>query len=148
MAAIVQKNGTKNEGVRGLTRSFPVWAAILQNRAMLEAPALPLLDEASYHPRLSRTRGSALVLFSSPDCGSCRRVETRLPVAAPPGVALFKVDVQAATALARAFDIFHLPTLFLYREGRFHARLDCEVSAPALAEALERALAQPAQEEP
>jgi hypothetical protein len=38
--------------------------------------------------------------------------------------------------------------LFLYREGRFHARLDCEVSAPALAEALERALAQPAQEEP
>lgn len=110
--------------------------------------AFTLLDEASYHPRLSGTRGSALVLFSSPDCGSCRRVETRLPAEAPPGMPLFKVNVQTATALARAFEIFHLPTLLLYREGHFHARLECEITAPALAEALARALAQPAQEEP
>ncbi len=106
------------------------------------------LDEASYHPRLAATPGVALVLFSSPACGTCRVVEKRLPDAAPAHAALFKVDVQRATALARAFEIFHLPDLFLYRDGHFHARLGCEVSAPALAAAMERALALPAQEEP
>lgn len=113
---------------------------------MSQAPIA--LDEASYHPRLGATIGPALVLFSSPACGTCRVVESRLPQAVPAGTALFKVDVQQATALARAFEIFHLPTLFLYLDGQFHARLDCEVTAPALAAALDQALAQPAQEEP
>ncbi len=106
------------------------------------------LDEASYHPRLAATPGLALVLFGGPDCGACRVAESRLPAAVPAGVSLFKVDVQRATALARAFDIFHLPELFLYRDGHFHARLACEISPPALAAALDRALAAPAEEEP
>lgn len=121
-------------------------AVIAQNHAM--HAALIALDEASYHPRLGATPGVALVLFGSPACGACRGAEARLPAAAPPGTPLFKVDVQRATGLARSFEIFHLPTLFLYLDGRFHARLDCEVTAPALARALSRALAQPAQEEP
>lgn len=118
-----------------------------ENAAMTHARLLPL-DEASYHPRLAATPGVALVLFTSPTCGTCRVVERRLPEAAPARAALFKVDVQRATALARAFEVFHLPGLFLYRDGHFHARLDCEVSAPALAAALDRALASPPQEEP
>jgi thioredoxin 1 len=110
--------------------------------------ALTSLDESSYHPRLAQTPGIAVVLFSSPACGTCRMVERRLPEAAPAGTHLFKVDVQQATALARAFEIFHLPELFLYSEGRFHARLGCEISAQALGASLDRALAQPAEEEP
>lgn len=106
------------------------------------------LDEASYHARLAATPGIALVLFSSPDCGTCRVVEKRLPEAVPAHAALFKVDVQRATALARAFDIFHLPDLFLYRDGHFHARLNCEIAAPALAAAVARALGAPPEEEP
>lgn len=111
-------------------------------------PAMTPLDESSYHSRLARTPGIALVLFGSAGCGACRVAEQRLPGAAPSGASLFKVDVQQATALARAFDIFHLPALFLYRDGHFHARLESEVSAQALAIALERALAAPAEEEP
>lgn len=110
--------------------------------------ALMPLDESGYHRRLAQTRGIALVLFGSPTCGTCRAVERRLPEAAPLGSQLFKVDVQRATALAREFEIFHLPALFLYFHGQFHARLDCEVNAAALGAALDRALALPAQEEP
>jgi len=106
------------------------------------------LDESRYHRLLLETGGIALVLFSSPACGSCRVVEQRLPQAVPAGTHLFTVDVQQATGLARAFDIFHLPTLFLYRDGHFHARLDCEITAPALRAALARALAGQPQEEP
>jgi thioredoxin 1 len=61
---------------------------------------------------------------------------------------LFHVDVQLCPGLARAFDIFHLPDLFLYRAGRFHARLACELTPAALARAIDTALAGPAQEEP
>ncbi|HNU64424.1 MAG TPA: thioredoxin family protein [Thiobacillaceae bacterium] len=106
------------------------------------------LDEFRYHHRLREVGGTALVLFGSPGCGACRVAERRLPGAAPPGVGLFKVDVQLSPALARAHDIFHLPELLLYRDGHFHARLTCEIDAASLARAIDRALSSPPQEEP
>lgn len=106
------------------------------------------LDEFDYHHRLAHTRGIALVLFSSPQCGTCRVVERHLATGAPAATTLFRVDVQRATALARAFEVFHLPTLLLYRDGAYHARLDCEVTPAALDAAIARALVLPAQDEP
>lgn len=110
--------------------------------------ALEPLDEFHYHHRLRDTAGVALVLFTSPTCGTCRVVERRLPEAAGSHAKLFKVDVQVSTALARAHDIFHLPALLLYRDGAFHARLDCEISQATLKAAITQALAASAQEEP
>lgn len=111
-------------------------------------PGMECLDEFTLHRRLAATPGPALVLFTSPTCGTCRVVERRLPEAAPPAISVFKVDVQAAQALARAFDVFHLPALFLFVDGHFHARLDCQVTPTELRRALDAALAEPAQEEP
>ncbi len=109
---------------------------------------MQLLDESTYHRQLLQTCGPALVLFSSQACGTCRQVERLLPASAPFGVALFKVDVQVASALARAFEVFHLPTLLLYLDGHYHARLDCEVTPTTLHAAIEHAVNQPAEEEP
>lgn len=106
------------------------------------------LDEFTLHRRLAETPGNALVLFGSPGCGTCRSVERRLPQAAPAATRLYRVDVQQAQALARAYEVFHLPALFLFVDGRFHARLDCEITPAALARALHAALAAPPQEEP
>ena len=50
--------------------------------------------------------------------------------------------------LARAFDIFHLPTILLYRDGQFHAVMNCEVTVATLPAAIQAALAKPAEEEP
>lgn len=107
------------------------------------------LDEFDYHHVLARTPGPSLVLFSSPDCGSCRTVERLLPRAAA-GVVdrCFRVDVTRATALARAFDLFHLPALFLYRDGHFHAVIEAPVLPEALQRAIRAQLKAPAQEEP
>jgi thioredoxin-like negative regulator of GroEL len=105
------------------------------------------LDEFNYHHRLGQQPGAALVLFSSPTCGACRQVEQLLPVAAGE-VALFRVDVQQSPGLARAHEVFHLPALFLYRNGRYHARLDCEVTPVSLRRSMAEALARPAEEEP
>lgn len=111
-------------------------------------PAMECLDEFTLHRRLAATPGPALVLFTSPACGACRQVERLLPAAAPAHARLFKVNVAQAQALARAYEVFHLPALFLFRDGHFHARLDCEVSRAALARAMDRALDAPAEEEP
>ena len=107
------------------------------------------LNEFDYHATLANTPGASLVLFGSPECGACRKVEKLLPGAANgTAAALYKVDVQQATALARAFEIFHLPTLLLYRDGQFHAVINCEVTSATLPGAIEAALAEPAEEEP
>ncbi len=111
-------------------------------------PPLHLLDEFSYHRRLAATPGPALVLLTSPDCGGCRIVEARLPAAAPAHAALFRVDVQQSPALARALEVFHLPALFLYSDGHYHARLECEITPERLRAAIAAALAAPPEEEP
>ena len=107
------------------------------------------LGEGAYHGHLATTDGVVAVLFSHPDCSSCRAWKKLLPVSLA-GIArqLFEVDVSEATGVARYFDIFHLPTLYLYRDGHFHAELQCEASTPAIRQAAIDLLAAPGQDEP
>ena len=107
------------------------------------------LTEFDFYPRLARSAGVSLVIFSGPDCGSCKRLESVLPALVGTHVAqLYKVDVQTSTALARAFEIFHLPSLFLFVDGQFHAPLHAEPAPGIFAAAIVHALHAPAHEEP
>jgi thioredoxin-like negative regulator of GroEL len=112
------------------------------------SPKLLTLDEFHYHQRLRQTPGKSLVLFGSPGCGACRVAESRLPEVAAEDIRLFRVDVQVSPGLARALEVFHLPALILYLDGRYHARLDCELTRGALVAAVADALDRPAEEEP
>jgi thioredoxin-like negative regulator of GroEL len=117
-----------------------------------EAAALPAfsrLAEGGFHACLAAADGVAAVLFSAPHCGACRAWKRLLPDAlAGVANALFEVDVSEATGVAHAYGIFHLPTIYLYRDGRFHAELQCEARPDAIREAARRLLAAPAQDEP
>ncbi len=107
------------------------------------------LGEGDFHGRISQTPGVAVVLFSTPHCGACRAWKHLLPQALKAaGAHLFEVDVSQATGVARYYDIFHLPTVYLYRDGRFHAELQCEARPDAIRETAARLLAGAAQEEP
>jgi thioredoxin-like negative regulator of GroEL len=112
-------------------------------------PAFSRLAEGDFHRRLAAAPGVAVVLFSAPHCGACRAWKRLLPDALS-GLTnrLFEVDVGEATGVARYFGIFHLPTVYLYRDGRFHAELQCEARPDAIREAARRLLAAPAQDEP
>lgn len=111
-------------------------------------PLTPL-TEFDYHPTLAQTPGVSLVLFSAPSCGTCRKVEAILAEGGVSSVdQLYKVDIQQATALARQFEIFHLPSLFLYRDGQFHAIVESEVTPARLDKAIRELLTQAAQDEP
>ena len=89
------------------------------------------------------------MLFSAPHCGACRAWKRLLPEAlAGVADAFYEVDVSEATGVARYFGIFHLPTLYLYRDGQFHAELQCEARREAIQQAVLSLLAAPAQDEP
>ena len=91
----------------------------------------------------------AVVLFSAPHCGGCRAWKQLLPEALGNLADTFhEIDVGEATGVARYFGIFHLPTVYLYRDGRFHAELQCEARPETIRQAAEQLLAAPAQDEP
>jgi thioredoxin-like negative regulator of GroEL len=107
------------------------------------------LAEGDFHARLAAASGVTVVLFSAPHCGACRAWKRLLPDAlADLASAFHEVDVSEATGVARYFGIFHLPAVFLYRDGRFHAELQCEARQAAIRQAVQSLLDAPAQEEP
>ena len=107
------------------------------------------LTDANFHHTLAQSAGVSLVMFSGPDCGTCRRVEKLLPAAAGDKVAhLYQVDVQHSMGLARQYEVFHLPALFLFVNGHFHAALHSEATPAKMQAAIGQVLAQPAEEEP
>jgi thioredoxin-like negative regulator of GroEL len=112
-------------------------------------PAFTRVAEGEFHARLAATDGVAVVLFSTVHCGACRTWKSLLPDALS-GLAdmFYEIDVSEATGVARYFDIFHLPTVYLYRDGQFHAELQCETRREAIRETVRRLLAAPAQDEP
>ncbi|MHB1092051.1 thioredoxin family protein [Thiobacillus sp.] len=107
------------------------------------------LSEGRYHACLAASSDVTVVLFSAPHCGACRAWKQLLPQSLA-GVAtrFHEVDVSEATGVARYFGIFHLPTIYLYRDGRFHAELQCEARPDTIQKAVDHLLAAPAQDEP
>ena len=90
-----------------------------------------------------------MVLFSAPHCSACQAWKRFLPEAlADVADALYEVDVSEATSVARYYGIFHLPTIYLYRDGRFHAELQCEARPEAIRLTVLSLLDAPAREEP
>lgn len=112
-------------------------------------PVFSRLAEGDYHRRLAAASGVAVVLFSAPHCSACRAWKQLLPQALA-GFAdtFFEIDVSEATGVARYFDIFHLPTIYLYRAGHFHAELQCEARPEVILKTARILLAAPAQDEP
>lgn len=111
---------------------------------------LPRLTQFDFHHVLGEQPGLSVVLFTKPGCSSCKQwrrllVEYR---AQAPQARVFAVDAEEDAALAREFELFHLPALFLFRDGRYHAALQSEARLPALRAAIAAAALGPAQDAP
>ena len=112
------------------------------------------LNEFNYHQTISEMPGISLVFFSGPHCGSCHHLRDLLATHFQEFVAHFKqfhvfeVKADKAGALVNEFNVFHLPTIFLYKEGEFHCELQAIAQPKSIIKAIEHALKQPAEEEP
>jgi thiol-disulfide isomerase/thioredoxin len=108
------------------------------------------LSQFDFHHTLAETPGVSLVYFTAPGCGACRQLK-RIFCDHPEEFALlnlFEVDAQQDLALTREFEVFHLPSLFLFKDGQYHAPIHAEPLPHSLLAAVEAALAAPPCEAP
>jgi thioredoxin-like negative regulator of GroEL len=111
------------------------------------------LTEFSYHQRLAETTGVVLVYFTASYCGACRHLtkvlqQHHLYDASHNVITIFNIDAGMSQALVNEFNVFHLPSMFLYQQGRYHCQLHAEPLPVAIAQAIKKVLRQPAEEEP
>lgn len=113
-------------------------------------PSFPQLDQFEFHHRLTHTTGVAIVIFTSRGCASCKAWKKLLGEyrRRHTDCLVFEVDAERDLALAREFNVFHLPALFLYVGGRFHRELQAEAKMEPLEAAIAAALGAPAHEPP
>ena len=108
------------------------------------------LNDTDFYQTLASSRGPALVFFSGSGCSSCRYWRTLLTQLTGPydTLPVFEVDAGESMGLTREYGVFHLPALFVFRDGQFHAPLECEANLATISATLDALLAQPAQEAP
>lgn len=92
--------------------------------------------------------GISLVIFTSVGCASCRWAREHLPGAGLPVDRLCWIDAGNNGGLVERYEVFHLPALFVVRNGNFHGALHSSLRRDDLTKALERVLARPAEELP
>ena len=111
---------------------------------------IPVLDQFNYHHVLAEQTGTTIVMFTKSGCQSCA-LWTKLLTHygnAHATTGIFRVDAERDPGLAQELDIFHLPALFLYQNGEYHAALQSEAKLEKLERAVEEALQAPPQEHP
>lgn len=113
------------------------------------APRYRRLAPFTFHREVAGTGGASLLFLVSAHCGACRKWKQLLQsyVIEHP-LTVFEVDAGDDAALAGEFSIFHLPALFLFKDGQYHCRLDVEARADYVRRAIAQALAQTAEEPP
>ncbi len=111
---------------------------------------LTRLTQFDFYEAIDATPGLAVVLFSAASCGSCRHWKQFLAAYrdAHPEISIFEVDAGLEPALAQEFELFHLPALFLFQDGEYHAAVQCEPRDALFAAELARLLQLPAEEAP
>lgn len=112
--------------------------------------ALTKLSQFDFHQTLAEKKGVSLVMFTAPGCGSCRQLRQVLEGHPQEfsDLHLFEVDAQQDQALTNEFDVFHLPSLFLFRDGHFHAQIEAEPLPQHITAAITAALSEGPQEAP
>lgn len=112
--------------------------------------AIKTLTQFNFYPEIEETQGLSLVYFSAHACSSCKHLTLILTQLAEtqPDLSIFKVDAQQDQALIKEYEVFHLPALFLFKAGQYHAELQCEARSSSILSCINSASQQPAEEAP
>ncbi len=90
--------------------------------------------------------GVVVVMFTAAACGACRQMHAALEQC--PELNVIEVDAGEEQALANEFEVFHLPALFVYRNGYYHGALEVEPLPSHIRAEIEALLARPPQDPP
>ena len=92
------------------------------------------VSELGFWQRMAGTQGLILLFFTSAGCHSCR-IWRRLLAdyeATREDLQVWEVDAGIDMGIPQEFGVYHLPALFLFRDGRYQRPLQVEARAHAL----------------
>lgn len=98
--------------------------------------------------RLLAMSGVSLVIFTSVGCASCRFAREQLPRLDLQVDRLCWIDAGDNGGLVERYKVFHLPALFVVRDGDFFGALKSRLSRNELNEAVQQAMMRTAEELP
>lgn len=98
--------------------------------------------------RLLAMSGVSLVIFTSVGCASCRFARAQLPKLDLAVDRLCWIDAGNNGGLVERYQVFHLPSLFVVRDGEFFGALQSRLTTTELNEAVAQALTRTAEELP
>jgi hypothetical protein len=108
---------------------------------------LQLTDFDVDHQLLS-LGGTSLLIFTSVGCSSCRWAQHHLPRQTLPVDRLCWIDAQENAGAVQRYGVFHLPALFVVRDGEFFGPLRSTLQVDDISQGLDRALNLPPDELP
>ncbi len=108
---------------------------------------LELTDFDADH-RLLDLSGTSLLIFTGIGCASCRWARRELPKLALPIDRLCWIDAGENGGLVERYGVFHLPALFIVRDGQFFGAVQSRLSTVDLVNVLGEALTRSAEELP
>lgn len=107
---------------------------------------IPLTD-LDFYATLAQESKPTLILVTAPHCGACHALkQALLPLLNQ--YPIYEVDAVHNSAIVQELEIFHLPALFLYVQGEYHAEIKAKPITTTIQKAIKYALSQPAQEAP
>ena len=98
--------------------------------------------------RLLASSGVSLVIFTSVGCASCRFAREQLPRLDLAIDRLCWIDAGDNGGLVERYQVFHLPALFVVRDGEFFGPVQSRLTGIGLNEAVGQALNRIAEELP
>lgn len=110
-------------------------------------PVLELTD-LDADRRLLELPGVSLLIFTGEGCSACRWARGALPGFGLPVDRLCWIDAGHSGGLVERYDVFHLPSLFLVRDGHFLGAIHAPLRPEPLIQALRDALSRPVEELP
>jgi len=97
------------------------------------------LTDLNIDQQLLGLPGASLLVFTSVGCSSCRWARQQLPGWNLPVDRVCWVDAGHNGGAVERYQIFHLPALFVVREGQFHGQLQTRLTAVDLTDAINQA---------
>jgi len=98
--------------------------------------------------RLLAMSGVSLVIFTSVGCASCRFAREQLPTLDLAVDRLCWIDAGNNGGVVERYQVFHLPALFVVRDGEFFGALKSRLTDTELNRAVRQALSRTAEELP
>ncbi|MCE5388182.1 MAG: thioredoxin family protein [Acidithiobacillus sp.] len=108
------------------------------------------VSELGFWQRMQQEKGWIVLFFSSAGCHSCRIWRRLLQdwESKRSDLRVWEADAGIEMGLTQEFGVYHLPALFLFRDGQYQRPIQVEARLLALEAWLEKNASLPAEELP